>query len=323
MKKANPQAVGGFVLGAVALAIVAVVIFGSGRFFEERKTLVAFFPGSLQGLRVGAPVEMRGVQVGTVTDIWIEFEPDNLKFRLPVVMELDVTRIRVPGEDEDFEEDTDYSDVLIARGLRGQLAAQSFVTGQQSIQVDFFPGSPITLESSDLPYTELPTVPSKIEELESSVGDVVDRAGIVLAQVSDLLSSGNRAAFGEILTNLANVTSEMEAAVVEVRETVESLNLLSKRADGILADNENAFGEAIVGLRDAEAKLSETALSANAMIEENRKGMKDFTTRGLYEFTNLAVDAQAAMEQFRRVMEEIERNPARFFLGEGGQVEVE
>ena len=61
MAKVNPKTVGGFVVGAVILAVASVGVFGSGKFFEERGTLVSFFSGSLMGLRVGAPVEMRGV----------------------------------------------------------------------------------------------------------------------------------------------------------------------------------------------------------------------------------------------------------------------
>ena len=69
--------------------------------------------------------------------------------------------------------------------------------------------------------------------------------------------------------------------------------------------------------------FSTLAQSATKLIEDNRKGLTEFTNVGLVELTNLAVDAQAAAEQIRRVMEEMERDPARFFLGEPGQVEVQ
>jgi phospholipid/cholesterol/gamma-HCH transport system substrate-binding protein len=62
--------------------------------------------------------------------------------------------------------------------------------------------------------------------------------------------------------------------------------------------------------------------TATRLMAENEKGISDFTSTGLYEFTNLAVDSQAAVEQFRRVLEAMERDPARFFLGKPGQVEV-
>ncbi len=322
MKKANPTAVGAFALGAIAIAIGTVIVFGSGRFFQERETLISFFPGSLQGLRVGAPVEMRGVLIGTVTNILIEFDPDELKFTLPVVMEIDVNRIRVPSEDVEEFEDRNYHDLLIARGLRAQLAVQSLVTGQQTIQVDFFPGTPVEFKGGDLPYDELPTVPSKFEEIETSVGNLVNRAGVALEEFRLLLTAENRQAIADMLQNVANASGNLDPLHEEIIATLQTIGGVATRADNILAANEKDIAEAIKGLREVESALVETAKAANTMLEENRQGMKDFSTRGLYEITNLAVDAQATVEQIRVVMEKMERDPARFFLGTQGDVEV-
>ena len=72
-KQANKTVIGAFVIGAVALIVVAIVIFGSGKFFRERRTHVSFFDGSVRGLRIGAPVAFRGVTIGTVTNIKVKF----------------------------------------------------------------------------------------------------------------------------------------------------------------------------------------------------------------------------------------------------------
>jgi len=49
-KKGNRTLIGLFVLGAVALAILAVIILGSGRLFHETRTTVMYFEGSVKGL---------------------------------------------------------------------------------------------------------------------------------------------------------------------------------------------------------------------------------------------------------------------------------
>ena len=54
--KAHPRAVGVFVLGAVALALAAIVLLSSGNWFEPRHRFAVFFPGSVRGLNPGAPV---------------------------------------------------------------------------------------------------------------------------------------------------------------------------------------------------------------------------------------------------------------------------
>jgi paraquat-inducible protein B len=68
-RRANPSVIGAFVLGAVALGLAAVLVFGSGEFFEERNPFVLYFDSSVKGLQVGSPVIFQGVEVGTVTSI--------------------------------------------------------------------------------------------------------------------------------------------------------------------------------------------------------------------------------------------------------------
>jgi paraquat-inducible protein B len=352
MKKANPKTVGGFVIGAVVLGVAAVMVFGGGWLFAERQTYVAFFPGSLMGLRMGASVDMRGIQVGTVTDLWVEVDPETLEFTMPVLITLDFSRIRGVLEREVTKEKED-SDLprLIERGLRAQLAAQSLVTGQQSVQLDFHPDTAVRLVETDLPYEQFPTIPSTFEQVESGIGDIVTRAGVVLAKVSDLLSDENRGNVGQAFDNIAEGTAKIEKAVEDLRnviadvgavirsikadiprfqdlretaeQTLASYTALAERAEGMLAANEDGVKKAVSGLREAESRISALAEQAAKLIEANQKGIGDFTSTGLYELTNLAVDAQAAAEQFRRVMEEMERDPARFFLGRPGQVEVQ
>ena len=316
MKKANPKTVGGFVIGAVLLAIAAVGVFGSGRFFEERGTIVAFFEGSLMGLRVGAPVELRGVQIGTVTDFWAQVDPDTLEFTFPVLMEIEQSKIRGIAE---AAEERERLPQLIDDGLRAQLVTQSLVTGQQSIQMQFLPDTEIRMVETDLPYPQMPTVPSQFEEIADDVGEVIKRANVLLDRVNDILSEENRAQIGEIIATVATTTTELQQGVA-------SINQILVDARAILANVQDSNPKVQKLLDTSEATLrSYQALAdrSTALVEENRKGMKDFTATGLYELTNLAVDAQGAIEQFRRVMEEMERDPARFFLGKPGEVEVQ
>jgi paraquat-inducible protein B len=62
MKQASKTLIGIFIIGAVALAVAGVIIFGSGRFFKKANLYVIFFSGSVKGLQVGAPVSFRGTK---------------------------------------------------------------------------------------------------------------------------------------------------------------------------------------------------------------------------------------------------------------------
>jgi paraquat-inducible protein B len=65
-KRVSPAVIGAFVVASFATLIVAAVIVGSGRMFARPIRFICVFPGNLNGLKVGAPVKVRGVQIGTV-----------------------------------------------------------------------------------------------------------------------------------------------------------------------------------------------------------------------------------------------------------------
>ena len=92
-KKASPKLIGAFVLGGIGLLIAGLLVFGSTNFLRERHILVSYFDGSLKGLRIGAAVTFRGVPIGQVTDIKVLFEPSRTEASIPVVFELDPSRV--------------------------------------------------------------------------------------------------------------------------------------------------------------------------------------------------------------------------------------
>ena len=80
--KVKLTVIGAFVVGAVALAVVSVLLFGGGKFFKEKLIYVMFFDSSVQGLNVGAPIIFRGVQVGQVSKIEALVDPKDFSFRI-------------------------------------------------------------------------------------------------------------------------------------------------------------------------------------------------------------------------------------------------
>src|SRR5271167_5274817 len=99
-KKFSPTLVGGFVLGAIGFGVIALVALGSGRFFTGKSSYVLYFDRDVNGLRVGAPVKFRGVDIGTVDAILLSLSgldqqsantPANVK--IPVVIDIDSQKI--------------------------------------------------------------------------------------------------------------------------------------------------------------------------------------------------------------------------------------
>src|SRR5690242_3811510 len=166
--RANPKVIGGFVVGAIALAIAGLIIFGGGQFFKKAVPMVMFFQGSVGGLAVGAPVTFDGVKIGQVTQVQPIYDAAKQDVLIPVYIELD-TPIKTVGP----EAGTVLAnlDELIKDGLRAQLVSESMITGQQSVNLSFFNPNknPIKLVGLVPGLRELPTVPSSIDRLKANL----------------------------------------------------------------------------------------------------------------------------------------------------------
>src|SRR5262245_57896166 len=111
-ERASPTVIGAFVVGAILLAVVGVGVFGSGRFFRELYPAVLFFQGDVNGLKVGAPVKFKGIQIGAVKSILLSLgevigsRDPRQPFRIPVVIEIDRASIAEKGVQGRIDDET-------------------------------------------------------------------------------------------------------------------------------------------------------------------------------------------------------------------------
>ncbi len=78
-KRVSSTAIGAFVLASLGLLAIVVVILSSGKLFSHPHYYICMFQGNLNGLKVGAPVKVKGVQIGTVQSIGLRLKPDEGK----------------------------------------------------------------------------------------------------------------------------------------------------------------------------------------------------------------------------------------------------
>jgi paraquat-inducible protein B len=306
------------------LVVIGLLVFGGANWFTTRNKYVAYFPGSVKGLQVGAPVDFRGVSIGRVTDIKVMFNPKEVSARIPVVMEFDPTQIEVVGG-EQIIAGAEGANRLIDAGFRAQLQSQSLLTGLLFVNLDFIPKSPVRLMGGDQPYPEVPTIPSEFEQLQQTAGDVAARMPELLDRLNGLLTDLNQTlnqtsgGFGSVVSDVAAIAQEVRKSTPEVvasaEKATEQLQHAAQTLDDILQTNRDAIGGMIDEWTVAAGAMRRTASQVEQLIAENRQGLRDFTQYGLYEYTGLAQDAQRLVDQFSRITEQLERDPARFLLG--------
>ncbi len=186
-KRVSSAAIGGFVLASLGLLAIVIVILGSGKLFSHPHYYICMFQGNLNGLKVGAAVKVKGVQIGTVQTIGLRLKPDEGKlihqplqqakngeqsgaptvWALPVIFQLDERELKSKGATGAALDPKEFENLIYSQGLRAQLNMESFLTGLLYIDLSFHPETPVQLfiQPGSGPYPEIPTIPTDMEQI--------------------------------------------------------------------------------------------------------------------------------------------------------------
>jgi paraquat-inducible protein B len=343
-KQANKTLIGGFVLGAVALVVAVVLVFGSGRFLTERLTYVLHFEGSVKGLNIGSPVLFRGVKVGTVKNIRIQAESDLVSILIPVLIDLEPKRFGNPRRAEDPEANLQR---LIKAGLRARLELQSLVTGQLMVELDFHPDTPIKLVD-ETEYPEIPTIQSGMQELAKTIEKLpLDQlANKLTSAVAGLEKAVNSPEVAESIVNLnktlketkrlvRNVNSRIEPLASSLEETIkdygklardvdEQVKPLASGVDKVLKDTRklvrNIDGQVTPLLSSVNntAKLADDALVQAEKTLKAIEGLAGKDSAVVFELKKMMRELSAAARSIRNWASYLERHPEALIRGKSG-----
>jgi len=220
--KRNALLTGSFVLAGLALIVAGVLWLGGRSLFSQRVEAGIYYRGAVTGLVVGAPVTFRGVPVGQVKAIGIEVDSRTLHALIAVVVQIQTGAVRLSDQGSATAEKLDIPG-LVQRGLRARLVAQSVVTGQKTIELDFLPQTPVTLYSRG-PRPEIPGLGDRFGALADQVAELPlrDTVAEVRAVVNEMrltLQSTQRAIDG-LQVVLAGAATEVNGIGTEARRTL-------------------------------------------------------------------------------------------------------
>jgi paraquat-inducible protein B len=275
--RANPTIIGAFVVGAAALLMVALLVWGGTGLFRTRLDYVLFFDAAVTGLNKGAPVLARGVKVGEVADVQLRWGTPLIG--VYIVLEPQALKgIAEAGPARAIER-------AVEDGLRAQLRMQSFVTGVLYVALDVRPGTPIVIRGLDPRVPELPTIPTDLEVWTAKL----ERFAATLEKIP--------------LEQMAQATA---AIVEEVKKIVESKETrdLFRNTNSTLAD-----ARALLHKLDENtlARLDTTLDAAQKLVHDLDSRVEPLATPA--EATLKA--AQAAIGDARPLIEDMRRVVAR------------
>jgi paraquat-inducible protein B len=222
---------------------------------------VLMFKQSVRGLSVGAPVDFRGVTIGEVIRIGVEFDPQTFNFVQPVEIHLYPDRLRARSSDAGAtlpapptpELRVRRAQLFVERGFRGQVRTGNLLTGQSYIAVDFFPDAPkAKLDISKMPL-EIPTIPGTFDELEASVASILKKLDKVQYE---------------------QIGADVRKVMATLDQTLKDADVLVKRldAESVPALNK-ALDEGRVALKNAESALA----SDSPVLTDLRETLREIT----------------------------------------------
>ena len=180
--------------------------------YTRKIKFIMFFDSSIRGLSLGAPVEFKGIKVGSVLDVRLEFDRGSTSFRIPVLIEVEPQRIIERGN-QGADTSNQIFKTLVERGLRARLQTGSLLTSQLFVELDMHPGSPINLSGSDTPYPELPTLPTS-------------NFGAITQSAEDLLAKLNAIDIEEVTSVLIDTIETANRTMHSADEAINNANIL-------------------------------------------------------------------------------------------------
>jgi len=332
-KRIDPRVIGSFVVGAILLSVGGLIFFGPGGLISETEVYVLHFDSSVKGLNVGSPVRFRGVKIGQVKDIKVRVRPSDFEFHIPVLIEIEPSRIGADGSDAGIYEalkssvkGEDPLKKLIEKGLRAQLQLESLVTGRLYVNFDMHPDEPIYQVNYPSKYPSLPTISSSLGELAKTFEDLplreladklissadgferlVNSPSLHngLAKFDETTSQLNQLLEG-LNAQLATLTAEMQTTL---RTTQGTLSHLDKRIDPISSE----FTQAMQAFTAASEKTAQTMLSIEKMTAND--------SRLQQQLSITLQELNRAARSVRYLSSELERDPQILLRGRasGGQ----
>lgn len=228
--------------------------------YTKRARAIVEFEGSVRGLEVGAPVELRGIKIGTVADFRLVVDAAHNTARVPVVLDLYLDRVGIINlPPEELGKGGLIAD-LVARGLRAQLQPASLITGQLLVAFDFFPDAPPAQIIATDTYPKLPTVPGEMAGLTRSLNQVLDK--VAALPVEDVV--------WDLRKTLGAASQLMQDANVRLGPLITSLRQTSDAAEAGLKSLNAAYGrdsQTRNDIADLLKQLQGTARSAKLLVD--------------------------------------------------------
>jgi paraquat-inducible protein B len=205
--------------------------------YDHSMEYVMEFSQSLRGLLPGAPVEYRGIPIGTVKRIMsTEVMADMNATRgapIPVLISIEPGRVKLPDTAASVALMKKNVDDSVTAGLRGSLETGNLLTGSLFISIDYYPNAEPDQVGEFSNHPTIPTVQTGFARIEEQISTFLTKinelpVGETLAGVDTMVASLTKTldSMEKLLSDRSTqqLGSELTATLKDLREILVGLS---------------------------------------------------------------------------------------------------
>jgi len=258
----------------------------------------------VNGLMPGTTVEMKGVQVGRVSDVRLRYVPQNASLETPVTIEIDPRKLELDVNDATTIDDlrarmNDAMQRLVAKGMRATLNSSLVLPGASGVSLDFVgtPGAARLVIEHDPPI-----IPA------SQTSNGINGA---LASLNNIAARIQQLPLEEIAAHVRNAAQRVDALVHDpaLDQSLQRLNRSLADVEKITATARENTGPIIESLRNTAKSAEEAAARAQQLMAT--------APRQDYDLGTLVKELTRAAESVRGLATYLEENPDALLKGRG------
>lgn len=318
-RSSHPLRIGLFLLGGVALLVSAVVVVSGGQLFAASERAVLHFSGSVYGLQVGSPVVLRGVRVGSVVDIGLAADDARGGFAAPVTVTIYPERV-LQGAGAAPVPAGGLLAQLVQRGLQGELALHSLLTGQQYVDLNLVAGAGAAPKRVG-GLVEIPTRAAPAAglaalqqlDLKSLVEDLSAVAAAARQFVGGSALKQGLTDLSQMAASLARLSHQLEQRLGPLSQGLQGTLEESRqaaRALGTAADRIGQMAERAGQTADrigSAAARAEAMLAPDAPLPRSLQQAAEQVAQGALALQRAAADDSPAMQNVEHTLQELRR----------------
>ncbi|MDN5869607.1 MAG: intermembrane transport protein PqiB [Nitrococcus sp.] len=252
--------------------------------FDQFIEYVLLVKETVRGLEPGAPVEYRGIRVGTVASVPWKLGAANagkmVDRAVPVLIRIEPERFEGKDSTITLAQWQSRIEHLMARDLRASLKTGNLLTGSLFVDIDFHPGAPDYEQRTYLGREVFPLVSTGVAQITQSITRLLDKL--------------NALQIGQVLSELNRTLEISQPTLVELGKVLQEVHaLLGKGAT-----------------RAAPANL-------NATLTELRRTLRGFSSdsAAYQQLTTTLENLDALMQQLQPLIRTLSEQPNALIFG--------